>query len=99
MTENNRLDRYGYLVCFGFIIGPVIMAAIFFACAGRTDLPRAWIYFVMIQVFYIAATILVAVHNPGLMNVRGARRSKQGSKKWDKIIVPVYGLFTVRQGP
>ena len=93
MTETTRLDKYGYIVCFGFIIGPVIMAAIFFACAGGMDLPRAWIYFIMIQVYYIIGTILIAVTNPALMNVRGARRSKVDSKSWDKILVPVYGIF------
>ncbi len=93
MTEKQRLDKYGYIVCFGFIIGPGIMAAIFFSCAGQTDLKRAWIYFIMIQVYYIIGTLLIAVKDPGLMNVRGARRSKEDSKSWDKILVPVFGIF------
>jgi len=93
MTEKAGLDKYGYIVCFGFIIGPLIMATIFFACAGKMDLNRAWIYFIMIQVYYIIGTLVIAIKNPGLMNVRGARRSKEDSKSWDKIIVPIFGIF------
>ena len=93
MNDKPGLDKYGYLVCFGFIIGPVIMGSIFFACAGTTDLDQAWIFFIMIQVFYIIGTVVMAVHNPGLMNIRGARRKLKNTKSWDNTILPIYGAF------
>ena len=42
--ESQKLDKYGKIEAMGHIVGPIIIALIFFLLAGTIKLPRAWIW-------------------------------------------------------
>ena len=47
-----------------------VMAAIFYASAGRTDIPRSWLLFGATLVHFTGSTLVVARLNPELISQR-----------------------------
>jgi protein-S-isoprenylcysteine O-methyltransferase Ste14 len=92
--KTNRLRRSGKLVVLGSFLGPVIQTALFFAAAGRLDLPRAWLYLGVSFVWMVGNVVMLALVNPEMLNYRGQRR-RQDTKAWDRKLLPVFGLFAM----
>ncbi len=67
-------------------IAPIIMALIFFLAAGRSDLPRAWYYFVLFGTYASVTGFIFYKLNPELMYHRN--KWKQDAKKWDRVLMP-----------
>ena len=68
-----------------------VMAAIFYASAGRTDIPRSWLLFGATLVHFTGSTLVVARLNPGLISQRLTVR-RVGSKSWDEVLMRVCNL-------
>ncbi len=68
-----------------------IMLGIFYASAGRTDFPRSWFLFVVAFVYFVANNLALYRFNPGLL-VQRLRVRREGSKKWDEVLVRVSNL-------
>jgi protein-S-isoprenylcysteine O-methyltransferase Ste14 len=68
-----------------------VMMAIFFASAGRRDLPRAWLFFGAAFVYFVASTLALYRYNPELLVVRLTVR-REGSRGWDEVLMRVANL-------
>ncbi len=68
-----------------------VMMAVFFASAGRRDLPRAWLFFGAVFVYFVASTLAVYRFNPELLVVRLTVR-REGSKGWDEVLMRAANL-------
>ena len=68
-----------------------VMAAIFYASAGRTDIPRSWLLFGATLVHFTGSTLVVARLNPELISQRLTVR-RAGSKSWDEVLMRVCNL-------
>jgi protein-S-isoprenylcysteine O-methyltransferase Ste14 len=68
-----------------------VMAAIFYASAGRTDIPRSWLLFGATLVHFTGSTLVVARLNPELISQRLTVR-RVGSKSWDEVLMRVCNL-------
>lgn len=87
-SDEKGLRKSGirYIIRIHFSL--VVVAVIFFVSAGRLDIPRAWVFFVMSFIYYPVSTLILYRHNPELINQRGEK--KQGTKSWDRILMPAY---------
>jgi len=68
-----------------------VMMAVFFASAGRRDLPRAWLFFGATFVYFVASTLVVYRFNPELLVVRLTVR-REGSRGWDEVLMRAANL-------
>ncbi len=68
-----------------------VMMAVFFASAGRRDLPRAGLFFGAAFVYFVVSTLALYKYNPELLVMRLTMRRK-GSKSWDEVLVRVANL-------
>lgn len=68
-----------------------VMMAVFFAFAGRRDLPRAWLFFGATFVYFVASTLAVYRYSPELLVVRLTMR-REGSKGWDEVLMRAANL-------
>ncbi len=65
--------------------------AVYFASAGRRDLPRAWLFFGAAFVYFVASTLALYRFNPELLIARLTLR-REGSKTWDEILMRAANL-------
>ncbi|MCP8304382.1 MAG: isoprenylcysteine carboxylmethyltransferase family protein [archaeon] len=94
ITENNKgLKRSGILLILRGYLGLIIQIIILFVAAGRIDISRAWIFFGITFVYYAVGMMILSKLNPELLNIRGGKRFKQGTKSWDKVLLPAYGIM------
>jgi protein-S-isoprenylcysteine O-methyltransferase Ste14 len=68
-----------------------VMMGVFFASAGRRDLPRAWLFFGASFVYFVGSTLAIYRFNPGLLIVRLTLR-RSGSKTWDEVLMRAANL-------
>ena len=68
-----------------------IMMAIFYASAGRTDIPRSWFLFGVAFIYFVASNIALYKYNPGLL-IQRLKIRREGSKTWDEVLVRVSNL-------
>lgn len=88
-----KLDKYGRKEFIGHLAGPVIIAALFFGVAGRTDICRAWLWAIATFLCYTGGLMVLLKVNPLLLNERGSWNKKKDTKKWDKILLQVFGTI------
>lgn len=72
------------------------MAAVwiaYFVCAGRVDLPWAWVYVAVSALSLALGALYVLPRNPAAINERG--RASVGQKPWDRVIVRVYAPLSL----
>lgn len=83
-----RLRKSGirYIIRIHLSLG--LVAVIFFGSAGRIDIARAWVFFIISFVYYPVSTLILYRRNPELINQRGEK--KQDTKSWDTILMPAY---------
>lgn len=87
-NTNKGLRKSGMRYIVRIHLSLVVAAAIFFTCAGRIDMPRAWAFFAAGFIYYPTSTLFVYKKNPELINERGEK--KEGTKTWDTVLMPVY---------
>jgi protein-S-isoprenylcysteine O-methyltransferase Ste14 len=90
--DRNRLNAAGLKVLVGTFLGPFIQAAILFGCAGRLDIPRAWICIGASFILMNSGTVMLWRINPELLNHRGQWKKKRDTKRWDRILLPAFGI-------
>ena len=72
----------------------IIQIIIFFVSAGNIVNQRPWLYFITAFVNYLASTLILYKLNPQLL-VQRLKRKREGSKKWDEILVRVSNLTII----
>ncbi len=68
-----------------------IMMAVFYASAGRTDIPQSWFLFGVAFVYFVASNLALYRYNPGLL-IQRLKIRREGSKTWDEVLVRVSNL-------
>jgi protein-S-isoprenylcysteine O-methyltransferase Ste14 len=63
-----------------------VMMAVFYASAGRTDIPRSWLLFGVSFVHGVGSVFVLARYNPELLAQRLTIR-REGSKAWDEVLM------------
>ena len=91
MAEH-KLKAPGIRYIAGTFLGPFILTALLFYAAGRTNIPRAWLCFVVNLIGMFGGIIVVAARNPELVNHRGGWKKKKDTKLWDKVFVKLFGI-------
>jgi protein-S-isoprenylcysteine O-methyltransferase Ste14 len=76
----------------GFI-STAIGCCLFFLGAGNWSINRGWIYFILAAILIFFSNLIVAKHNPGLLDQRSKMR--KGTKKWDKIWLFSFMIFFI----
>jgi len=69
-----------------------LMAGLFFLSAGRTDLPRVWLFFGLYLVSLVINMTVFLKYNPEVVRARG-EMLKGGMKWWDKVYVWLYMIL------
>jgi protein-S-isoprenylcysteine O-methyltransferase Ste14 len=67
----------------------LLMAALFFFCAGRLDLPRVWFFFGLYFVSLVANMTIFLKYNPEVVKAR-SEMLKGVMKWWDKVYAWLY---------
>jgi len=78
------------LTVFVFVF---LQAVVFFACAGRTDLPRAWLYFGLTVLQLLCNMVVLLKYSPETIAERSELKS--GTKDWDLVFAVLYSLMIV----
>jgi protein-S-isoprenylcysteine O-methyltransferase Ste14 len=92
-NTREQLRGPGIGVLVGTFLGLPLEGLLLFASAGTVDLPRGWLFLGLSLVGMGGGTLLVGLHNPGLLNHRGQWKKKKDAKRWDKALLTVYGVF------
>ena len=93
-SDRDRLHQPGVLVLVRSFLGSFFQGALFFAAAGRLDLPRAWLFVAVSFVWMSGNVVVLALADPELLNHRGEWKKKKDAKAWDrKLLLPVFGVF------
>ena len=98
-NEPARLRRPGVRYVVGTFLGPFVEGVLLFAAAGTVAVPRAWLFLGVSLVGMVGQTIIVAIKNPGLVNHRGGWRQKKDTKRWDRLLLPAFGLLSFYAAP
>ncbi len=73
------------------LVGLLLLIAVFFISAGRTDLPRAWFFFGLYFVSLFLNMVIFLKFNPEIIRARSEIRGEM--KWWDKIFAVFYTVF------
>jgi protein-S-isoprenylcysteine O-methyltransferase Ste14 len=88
-----KLNRSGINALTAPVRWIIITAVVFFITAGRTDIPRVWIY----QAFYLAGAIIIGFiltkNVPELLNARG--KIQKGTKQWDAVLITTFFMLAI----
>ncbi len=95
MIEKPKLTRSGYRRIIVIYLSMVFNAVLFFAAAGRIDLPRAWAYIIVQALIMTFIFILMLVRFPEMAKVVNARGEVKMPKLWDKLFAIFYALATM----
>ena len=71
----------------------VITGILLFGSAGTLKWLYAWVWLLFTAGFQIAATLIIGARHPDLMEERS--RIREGTKWWDRILVPLLMLSTL----
>ena len=56
-------------------------------------MPRVWVYLVVSFIGMFGGILLVCKANPELINQRGQWKKKEDTKRWDRFLLPAYGIM------
>ena len=92
MNEKPKLTRSGYKRIIVVYLSMVFTALLFFIAAGRTDLPRAWVYIILTAVVQTTIFVVALIRFPEMAEVVNARGEMKMVKAWDKLFAILYSL-------
>jgi protein-S-isoprenylcysteine O-methyltransferase Ste14 len=95
VNEKPKLTRSGYRRIIVIYLVMLFNAVLFFAAAGRIDLPRAWAYFIGLAVCQTLIFILMLTRFPEMAEVVNARGEMKMPKVWDKLFALFYTIITI----
>ena len=95
MSEKPKLTRSGYKRIMVIYLSMFFNAVVFFAAAGRLDLPRAWFYIILTLLSQTFIFVLILTRFPEMVEVVNARGEMKMVKLWDKLFALFYALATM----
>ncbi|MDD5593707.1 MAG: isoprenylcysteine carboxylmethyltransferase family protein [Candidatus Margulisbacteria bacterium] len=99
MSEKLKLTRSGYKRIITVFLVIFFNAVFFFAAAGRIDILRAWVYFVVILFCQSLLFILLFTRFPEMAEVVNARGEMKMPKVWDRVFALLYTLIAIIMMP
>jgi protein-S-isoprenylcysteine O-methyltransferase Ste14 len=69
----------------------VVMMTVFYVTAGRTDIPRSWLFIAVTMIHFIGSNLALYRYNPELLTQR-LKIKRKGSKTWDELLMRVSNL-------
>lgn len=88
VKSGKRLNRTGWSALFSPMRMLLISACSYFISAGRLDMPRGWLYYLLALALSLGGNLLLFCRAPGLLNERG--RMGEGTESRDKILLLLY---------
>ena len=88
MTPNKALIK----TFVGILVTNVFIAVLLFAGAGRLNWKLGWLFVVVWGLLKVVFILLLRWHDPALMVERATRH--ENTKPYDRLIVPVYFVFS-----
>jgi protein-S-isoprenylcysteine O-methyltransferase Ste14 len=95
MNYKPKLTRSGYKRIIVIYLAMIFNALLFFAAAGRIDLPRAWVYIILTAVVQTTIFFVAMIRFPAMAEVVNARGEIKMTKTWDKLFAIFYGLTSM----
>lgn len=77
----------------GFALYILLVPALLFIAAGTLNWPMAWVYVILLLVATLGSRLIVWQRNPDLLRERARLTQSEGTQSWDRILVPIVGLF------
>ena len=68
-----------------------VMMTIFYVSAGRTDIPRSYLFIVVTFIHFIGSNLALYRYDPELL-IQRLKIRRKGSKTWDEILMRVSNL-------
>jgi protein-S-isoprenylcysteine O-methyltransferase Ste14 len=87
---NDKISLTGKVYILRNLVSVIMGGAIFFLAAGRLDIYRGWIYFIISFLAVTTANLIIGNLNPQLLEQRS--RIQAGSKKWDKWWLLIFAI-------
>ena len=84
----NGLRRSGTLRILAVTLWVLAQVAVLFAAAGRLDLPRAWLFAVVLLGCFLVGGVVVVRRSPEIINQRGEK--KPNVRWWDRLFLAGY---------
>ncbi|RLF43376.1 MAG: isoprenylcysteine carboxylmethyltransferase family protein [Thermoplasmata archaeon] len=89
--SDKGLNKYGIRYIVRLYLSLVAMVFVFFLSAGRVNILRAWIFFVILFVSETIDVIILCIKFPDFLNNRG--KEKNDVEAFDKVIRPMYNII------
>jgi len=77
----------------GFAMYLLLTPALLFLAAGTVRWPMAWVYVISMLAAAVGSRLIVLKRNPDMLMERAQFTSAEGTKSWDRILVPAIALF------
>ncbi len=92
MTDRPGLHSISWKDGLRLLILPIAMLGILLIAAGELIWWEAWAYSVMSLVVLFSSRIVLIIKNPALAEERVNAGSKEDTKDWDRILMPITAL-------
>lgn len=93
-ANNRSLARSGVKSVVLSILILNVNMLLFFVSAGRIEIFRAWVFFGITAVYVIVSNLVVYSFDPELIAQR-LKRTREGSKKWDEVLMRTINLTAI----
>jgi len=97
IQRESKLRKYGVDRLLQGLVFGVFWIALLFGSAGTLHWLRGWICTVSYIVTLLAVGIVLWRVNPGLIAARAKWRQTRGTRRFDKIILPIYFVLAIAQ--
>ena len=77
----------------GFLIYLLLVPAFLFIAAGTVNWLMAWVYAALLLTSALGSRAIVLARNPDTLRERARFTSAEGIKPWDRLLVPIVGLY------
>jgi protein-S-isoprenylcysteine O-methyltransferase Ste14 len=92
-SQGEKTPRNPILTLLGFAIYLLFVPALLFLSAGTLRWPMAWVYTALLLLSTVGSRLVTLFKHPDLLRERGRFIEAEGTPTWDRILVPIVGLY------
>jgi protein-S-isoprenylcysteine O-methyltransferase Ste14 len=86
-------NRNPVVAVIGFAVYLLFVPALLFLAAGTLRWPMAWVYTALLLLSTVGSRLVSLFKHPDLLRERGRFTEAEGTPTWDRILVPIVGLY------